>query len=302
MKMKKINILFIIFFASIFQNGFAQLNPSPSQFYFNKLQQNVAATGFDKGIRIDASYRNFAPNGFVGSPVNIYFGAQSSVGERSGVGLQFQSENAGLLSRSRMLGSYAIDFGNEDLHTRIGVGFGFMFARINQSSPLFRGDVNDPFIAQFNARQLKLDGSIGIQIESASGWSFMASTPSVGSIQQFSNYEAIDYVLLTSTVSKKITLSGDEDDQISIAPLLGYQLLQGVAGVFQSGALIDYRNWIKFMGMYYSNSEYSAGVSIPVKSKLALNFIFNSGKIYGKGLLNTGGTMEAHIMYRLGEN
>ena len=65
------------------------------------------------------------------------------------------------------MGSYAIDFGNEDLHTRIGVGIGFMFARINQSSPLFRGDANDPFIAQFNAKQLKLDGSIGIQIEKA---------------------------------------------------------------------------------------------------------------------------------------
>ncbi len=300
--MKKIHFLLFILFASIVDNGFAQLNPSPSQFYFNKLQQNVAASGFDKGLRVDASYRNFAPNGFVGSPVNIYFGAQSSVGERSGVGLQFQSENAGLLSRSRMLGSYAIDFGNEDLHTRIGIGMGFMFARINQSSPLFRGDVNDPFIAQFNAKQLKLDGSIGIQIESANGWSFMASSPSVGSIQQFSDYEAIDYVLLTSTVSKKITLSGEEDDQIAFTPLLGYQLMQGVDGVFQGGVLLDYRNWIKFMGMYYSNSEYSAGVSIPVKNKLALNFMYNSGKIYGKGLLNVGGTMEAHIMYRFGGN
>lgn len=265
------------------------------------MQQNVAASGFDKGIRIDASYRNFTPNAFVGSPVNLYFSAQSSVGENSGVGLQFQSENAGLLSRSRMMGSYALDFGDDDFHTRIGIGFGFMFARINQSSSLFRGDPNDPFIARFNAKQLKFDGSIGLQMESANGWSFMLSSPSLGSIQEFSNYEAIDYVLLTSTISKKMTLSGEEDEQVSVTPLLGYQLMQGVDGIFQAGLLLDYRNWIKFMGIFYSNNEFSAGVGIPVKDKLALNFTYNTGKIYGKDYLNAGGTLEAHIMYRLGK-
>lgn len=296
--MKKLLSIFSILLITV--QAHSQLNPSPSQFFYNKMQQNVAATGFDKGLRIDASYRNFTPNTFVGSPVNLYFSAQSNVGEQSGVGVQFQSENAGLLSRSKMLGSYAFNFGNEDFQTRIGVGFGFMFARINQSSSLFRGDVNDPFVAQFNSKRLKLDGSIGIQLESANGWSVMASSPSLGSIQEFSNYEAIDYVLLTSTLSRKLILSGEEGEQVALTPLVGYQMMQGVEDIFQAGALLDYKNWIRFMGIFYSNKEYSTGVSIPVKNKLALNFTYNSGRIYGKDLLNVGGTMEAHVMYRLG--
>ena len=298
--MKKILSIFTVLVITL--HAQSQLNPSPSQFFYNKMQQNVAATGFDKGLRVDASYRNFTPNTFVGSPVNLYFSAQSNVGEKSGIGVQFQSENAGLLSRSKMLGSYAFNFGNEDFQTRIGVGFGFMFARINQSSSLFRGDLNDPFVAQFNARKLRIDGSLGIQLESANGWSIMASSPSLGSIQEFSDYEAIDYVLLTSTLSKKIVLSGEQEEQVAITPLVGYQLMQGVEDIYQAGALLDYKNWIRFLGIFYSNKEFSTGVSIPIKNKLALNFTYNSGRIYSKELLNVGGTMEAHVMYRLGGN
>lgn len=279
--------------------SYSQINSSPSQYFYNKLYQNVAATGFDKGFRLDASYRNFiTPNTFVGSPVNVFFAAQSSVSKRSGVGVQFQSETAGLINQSKLLGSYALDFGNENTHIRLGVGFGVMSTRIKTGTPMFQGDMNDPFVAQFNNRRMQFDGSVGIQIETANGWSILTSVPSLGTIQQFSQYQAIDYVLLNTNISKRIKIVSDDDGDISISPLIGYQLMQGVDGVFKTGLLLDYKNWIRFMGMMYSNREFSAGVSLPLKSNLALNFTCNTGRIYGKELLNAGGTMEAHIMYR----
>jgi type IX secretion system PorP/SprF family membrane protein len=295
-------ITFIVSVITMTQMGWAQLNPSPSQYFHNLLFQNVAATGMDGRVRIDGAYRNVSPNTFVGAPVNQLFSIQGKMGGRSGIGLQFQQESAGLLNRSRILGSYALDLSSGQTRVRLGVGLGTMLSRINQSGgAVIRGEIGDPLIAAFNEQKMKVDGSIGALIETGKGWTIMTSIPSLGAIQEFSAYDGVDYTVLNFMVSKKLNFAKTQDGSVSVQPLLGYRLIKGLPGIVDMGAIMNYQGWIKFCGIYHSNNEVALGVGIPYKEKLSINFTYNTGKVYTKNYLNTSGTMELHLMLTLGK-
>ena len=279
----------------------AQINPTPSQYFYNRLFQNVAYTGYDDGLRINGAYRNTTPDNFTGSPVNMNFSIQSKLNERSGLGLQFQNDRAGLLNKNRFMGSYAIDLSKGETRVRLGVGLGLMATRIIENGGVaLIGDMNDPVVAAFNQQRLKVDGSIGAMVE-RNGWAFMASMPSLGSLQEFSGYNAIDYVLANTMISKKIKLSQDEVGETSIQPMIGYRMIQGDGDVLDLGAMLSYKNWIKFIGIYHSNRELALGVGIPYKDKLSFDFTYNTGKVYSKNYMNVGGTLEMHVMFRFGK-
>lgn len=282
----------------------AQLNPPPSQFFHNQMIQTVAATGIKDMTRLDMSFRNTIVNTVNGSPVNMYAGFQSQLKNGSGIGLQFNGDNAGLLSRSRILGSYALDLAKGETRIRLGIGLGMMMNRINsKGGTLIRGDVNDPAIAEFNQQRLIVDGSIGGIVETINGWQILANIPSIGSIQQFAKYSSINYTLFNTMIKKRFDLgiSGDEyfRGNTSLESLIGYRMIRGGKGVMDVGLFFKYQEWIGFTAMYHTNSEYSLGVHIPFKDRLAFNFNFNSGKVYSKNYLNVGGTLEGHLLINL---
>ena len=299
--MKRIqNITILVLMITSLQVS-AQINPTPSQYFYNRLFQNVAYTGYDEGLRINGAYRNTTPDNFTGSPVNLNFSVQSKIKERSGLALQFQNDRAGLLNKNRWMGSYAIDLSKGETRVRLGVGLGLMATRIIETGGVaLIGDMNDPVIAAFNQQRLKVDGSIGGMVE-RNGWAVMASMPSLGSLQEFSGYNAIDYVLANTMISKKIKLSKDEVGETSIQPMIGYRMIQGDGDVIDLGAMLSYRNWIKFLGIYHSNRELALGVGIPYKDKLSFDFTYNTGKVYSKNYMNVGGTLEMHVMLRFGK-
>ena len=283
------------------QLGWTQLNPSPSQFFQNLLFQNVAATGMDGGVRFDGAYRNASTNTFSGSPVNQLFSIQGKTGERSGIGIQFSQESAGLIKRTRALGSYALDLSSGETRVRLGVGLGAMMSRINQAGGvMIRGELSDPVIAAFNQQKMKVDGSVGLLIETSKGWSIMTSVPSIGAIQEFSAYDGVDYAVMNFMVSKKIVAAKAKDESVTFQPLLGYRLIKGLPGVVDMGAIMNYQGWIKFFGLYHSNKEVALGIGIPYKEKLSIDFTYNTGKVYTKNYLNTAGTMELHLMLKVG--
>ena len=220
------------------------------------------------------------------------------MGAKSGLGIQFQNERAGLLGKSRLIGSYAIDLSQGDTRIRLGVGMGMLMTRVvTGNGVVLRGDANDPMIAVFNSARVRIDGSVGGLIETK-GWEILASIPSLGMIQEFRGFNAIDYTLANAMVSKKFKITSDEEGGINLQPMLGYSMLGGVRDVLDLGAKLNYRNQLQFMALYHSNNEVAFGVGIPFKDKLAFNFTYNTGKVYNKNYMNVGGTIEAHVMYR----
>lgn len=280
-------------------NASSQINPSPSQYFYNRIFQNVAASGMSKGLQLNATYRNMTPNTFMGSPVNTMISLQGGTGARSGLGLQFQNERAGLLSRSRVMTSYALDLRADETRIRLGVGVGAMMTRLNTNGQvMLRGDQNDPVIAMYNNQRARIDGSIGFLIDTKKGWEIMASVPSLGTIQEFRGYNAIDYTIANAMISKKMKVSSDEAGDVELQPMIGYRMMQGVADVLDAGMMLNYKKWIRFMGIYHSNNEVALGVGLPYKEKFSFDFTYNTGKVYNKTYLNVGGTLEAHLMYK----
>ncbi|MFN5422028.1 MAG: type IX secretion system membrane protein PorP/SprF [bacterium] len=281
----------------------AQLNPSPSQYYFNQMVQSVAATGLRDMARVDASFRNMVPNTFTGSPVNQYVTLQTQTAKGAGLGVQFNGDNAGLLSRNRLLGSYALDLSKGSTRVRLGVGIGMMMNRINsKGGALIRGDVNDPVIASYNQQRVNVDGTVGVMIETAKGIQLLTSVPSLGNIQEFSKYGAVNYTVFNAMLTKKFSLTkgGETSGKSTISPMLGYRMIHGGEDVVDMGALINVQEWIGFMAMYHTNKEFALGVNLPYKDKLMFNFTYNTGKVYSNTYLNVGGTLEGHVMIKLG--
>lgn len=297
--------LFSVVFVLATVGSFAQLNPFPSQYYYNQMLQSVAATGLREKTRVDLSFRNTINNATYGAPVNQYFSIQSQTANGGGIGLQVSGDYAGLLSRNRVMASYALDLAKGDTRIRLGVGMGVMMNRINnRNSTMIRGDFNDPSIAEFNQQKAVVDGSIGGLIETASGFQVLASIPSLGSIQQFSKYSSINYVVFNSVVKKKINLGEGGDEFVkgmsSIEPMVGYRMVKGGKDIYDLGFMLNYQEWLGFMALYHSNNEFAFGVHIPYKDRLALNFTYNTGKVYSKNYLNVGGTIEGHVSIKLG--
>jgi hypothetical protein len=268
--------------------------------------QSVAATGLTDKTRLDAAFRNTVPNNFYGAPVNQYVTLQSQFSNGSGIGIQFNGDNAGLLSRNRVIGSYALDLSKGETRFRLGVGIGVMMNRINDNkSGFIRGDFNDPAIADYNQQRINIDGSIGAMMETSKGLQILASVPSLGNIQEFSKYSAVNYTLLNLLIKKKFKFSGSSNQSSQgfsgIEPVLGYRMMNGVKDVVDAGIKISYQDWIGFLAMYHSNNEYAFGVNLPYKDKLAFNFTYNTGKVYSTNYLNVGGTLEMHVMFRFGK-
>ena len=284
----------------------AQLNPPPSQFFYNQMVQTVAATGHKDMKRVDMSFRNPLFNRFYGAPVNLYATFQTQLANGSGVGIQFNGDNAGLLSRNRIMGSYALDLSKGETRIRLGIGLGVMMNRINSKNGTFiRGDVNDPAIAAFNQQRAIVDGSVGGLLETKNGWQLITNVPSLGSIQEFSKYSSINYTVFNTMAKKRFNLgvSGDEymKGMTTIEPMIGYRMIHGGQDIMDMGVLFQYQEWIGFMAMYHSNNEYALGVQIPYKDRLAFNFTYNSGKVYSRNYFNVGGTLEGHVMVKLGK-
>lgn len=83
----------------IVSKSLGQLNPSPSQFFFNDLLVSSAATGNEKSPKIGASFRNLVPNSYYFSPINYYTTFQSQFKNGNGIGVQFDGQRAGLLKK-----------------------------------------------------------------------------------------------------------------------------------------------------------------------------------------------------------
>lgn len=308
--MRKVNLQYIctvlmaVVFFAVITSVKGQLNPSPSQYYYNQMVQSVAATGLRAMTRVDVSFRNTVPNSFNGAPVNQYVTFQSQLSNGSGIGIQFSGDNAGLLSRNRMMGSYALDLSKGETRFRLGVGIGMMMNRINdRRGTMLRGDINDPAIAEFNQQRVNVDGSVGMALETAKGLQILASVPSLGMIQQMSKYNAINYSVFNLMVRKKINLGvggvAPTRGMSTLEPMVGYRVIHGTEDVLDAGFLLTYQEWLGFMAMYHSNNEFAFGVHIPYRDRLAFNFTYNTGKVYSANYLNVGGTLEAHVMIKL---
>jgi type IX secretion system PorP/SprF family membrane protein len=138
----------------------AQLSPIGANFYQNQYLANPAMAGIKSGMYLNSGY-NKQWSSIPGAPITQYFTIDNQSG-KIGQGLNIYSDKAGLLNRTRILGSYAyhlpINSDNDAFH--FGLSFGLLLERINIAD--INGNNIDISIQRFNDRDLLLDGDFGI--------------------------------------------------------------------------------------------------------------------------------------------
>ncbi len=294
--------LFVIGQLVIVLDSIGQLNPSPSQFYFNDLLVSVASAGIEQSPKIDASFRNLVPSSYYFSPINYYTTFQAQLKNGNGIGVQFDGQRAGLLEKNRVILSYALNLLDGDNNLRIGAGFGSTMSRVSTNPTFIRGEVNDPAIFDFNNGRFNLDGSLGAQLQLKNGYHLLAGLPSIANVKMYSNYSSINYTILNSILKKKFKLGGADasinSNEIVIEPMIGFRMIQGNKDIIDLGIMLDYNKHIGFISLFHSNIEYALGLSLPFKQQLFINILYNSGKLYGRNYMNWGGTIEVNFSFK----
>lgn len=143
----------------------AQLTNIQSAFFQNQYLVNPAMAGIEQGLNLNMNYHQqwlSTP----GSPKLTTFTADYNSGNKVGLGLNIYNDKAGLISRTRVMGTYAYHLTLNDKGDKLnfGASIGINDAYIDESSII--GDPNDLALSEFNKHGFYADGDIGVSYTS----------------------------------------------------------------------------------------------------------------------------------------
>lgn len=208
--------------------------------------------GLEGGLRINTGYQMLNTN-TAGSP-NAKFGtAEYGFGDKAAIGFIVSSDQAGLIGRTHMMGTYAYHLTlNETDKLNFGLSLG-----VNNTD--FQSDrvidvQGDQSAALYNARPTYVDGDFGIAY-TGTLLNIQAAIPNLQSLffkaadKSLAPYRSDFFMAL----SYKIPIASDDNSTI-VEPKLAYRGFMNIDGVFDIGGnLTMLNNRISFSGMYHTN-------------------------------------------------
>ncbi|NQX30091.1 PorP/SprF family type IX secretion system membrane protein [Pedobacter boryungensis] len=255
----------------------AQLNPMGASFYQNQYLSNPAMAGTDGGIKLNLHYRN-QWSSVPGAPVNYALTGEFALPDKkSSVGVNAYNDKAGLLSRTRVVGTFAYHLPLNGVSETLsfGLSVGFMNERIDDAA--LNGDISDPGISNFNNKPTYIDGDFGIAYTNKQ-WNAQASVPNLNSFLNRSKRESADVGTYYASVSYKI-FEDEEDYGYNVEPKLAYRGIRSHSDIFDVGAQVSLgggETKTRGMVVYHSSKSVSAGLGLLMKSRYELNAIYNS--------------------------
>lgn len=272
-------IIFLILGATHVAN--AQLTEFQSMYFQNKYLANPAMAGSVQGLILNIGYQGqWDP--VPGNPKLMNATLEYNSGNRVGLGLNVDSDKAGLINRTRVLGTYAyhLPVGSEDQKLNFGLSLGGNFASIDYSRVI--GDITDPALQNFKEGG-SLDGDIGIAYTSKL-WTIQFALPNLNRL--FFNDDdvvkkSIDRSLFYSAISYKIFLDNSLND-FNFEPIIAYRGVKGYKDILDAGVRFNMPEYhINVSGFYHTNEAISGSFGISI-DKLGI-FLSSSNYIGNKG-------------------
>lgn len=266
------------------QDASAQLNPLVSQFYQNRYLGNPAFVGIDQGLNLNLSYRN-QMSSIPGSPVSQAFTGDYQLG-KAGVGLNVFNDKAGLIKRTRLVGSYAyhLPLGGNDqalaaddkaqqLH--FGLSLGFLSERISNEDAV--GDVADPAVGNFNQRETYIDGDFGVAY---TGYNVTAqvAVPNIKGFLNRDDNQSANRSTFYTAVSYKVKLD-QVMENLWVDPMFSFRGVKGFDSLWDLGTQASLKlddNQFNLMGMYHSSQSFSVGAGANYRNKVALQAVYTT--------------------------
>ncbi|WP_082035788.1 PorP/SprF family type IX secretion system membrane protein [Pedobacter lusitanus] len=284
-------LLTISLFAGL-QKASAQIRPLGTQYYENQYISNPAFAGMDQGMNINISYRN-QWRSIPGSPVTMAVSGDYRVVDKVGVGFNVYNDKAGLIGRTRVMGTYAyhlpLNIDNRELH--FGISLGMMKERLDEQSIIATPD--DIAAARYNQRKSYVDGDFGIAY-TTDRLTLQAALPNLKKFFKKDEMNAVMGSTYLAAVSYKI---GTTLDVVSIEPKISFRGAKDIDNIWDIGTNLKLENnLVSFLGMYHSDKSSTFGVGINYENFFIQGFY--TSQLAGERQ-RTGGDFEINLKINL---
>lgn len=287
--------LAIILASGITTKCLAQLNPFQTVFFQNKYQIDPAMAGLDAGLNLNLNYKQQWST-FPGSPKTESITAEYHAGDKVGLGLNINNDQAGLIRQTRAMATYAYHLPLSDQNQKLnfGLSLGINDPFIDYSKVV--GDQTDVQIANYNQSPY-VDGDLGIAYTS-NNLSVEGVIPNLKAVFFKSNDDRIDVdrTVFFTAASYKIPLQQQNNGMI-LEPKLAFRGVKGYDDIVDAGFNFMMNNFsnkslsLNFQGLYHSNKSIGLGLGMEQRD-FALNFAYNveTGSIsnYSSGTFELG--------------
>ncbi|RFZ84281.1 type IX secretion system membrane protein PorP/SprF [Mucilaginibacter terrenus] len=231
-------------------------------FFQNQYITNPAMAGLTQGLNLNLGLQQQF-NSVPGSPKMQNFTADYNSGGNVGTGLNVNNDQAGLISRTRIMATYAYHLRlgkNDKLNFGLSLGLNNVFIDYNR----IIGDPGDGSVDKFNRRSVYVDGDLGVAYTS-SQFTIQGAVPNLRSIF-LKNDQELDALRNTffTAVSYKLLLNNNNN--FTLEPKVAYRGIKGFDNILDTGANLNMAEYnFSISGMYHSNKSGTIGVGINLK-------------------------------------
>ncbi|PSL23685.1 PorP/SprF family type IX secretion system membrane protein [Chitinophaga ginsengisoli] len=277
--------------AQSLSNAKALLEPSGTQYFQNQYLANPAMAGFEKGLHLNAAYRN-QWNGIEGAPITKFFSADYAVGNRVGAGMHIFNDVAGLINRTRVALTYAyhLPLTNPDQQLHFGLSLAWNVQRIDYKN--LDGDPNDPSVSAFNRRDNYFEAEYGMAYTDTK-LTIQASLPNVRSLFTGDDKEADGGGIFFTAASYRFAIN---EAITSIEPKICYRGIRGFDNILDAGVNVSILNDVaNVMAMYHTTKSVTAGVGVNILRTVGIQAMYTTQtggiKTYVDGTYEIGATV-----------
>jgi len=268
-------ILFLSVVLLVTNTANAQLNKFEAMYFQNQYLGNPAMAGLNKGLNVNIGYQGQWDD-VPGKPVLMYATAEYNPDNRLAYGLNFNSDKAGLITNTRILGTFAyhLPLDEDGRKLNFGLSFGARFLSLDNGK--INGDIDDPSIQNFNEGGA-LDGDFGVSYTTKL-LTIQAAVPNLNNVF-FENDNGerryVDNQIFYSAISYKVFLSSRIND-FNIEPLLAYRGIRGFKDIVDIGGRFNMPEYnINISAMYHTNEAISGAFGLTL-NKLGIFLAYSS--------------------------
>ncbi|RZK38444.1 MAG: type IX secretion system membrane protein PorP/SprF [Pedobacter sp.] len=262
-KWTNLGIAMLIVLFGFNEKTFAQLKPANAVYYFNEYLMNPAIAGREKLVKLSLGYRKQLSS-FEGAPQNQFLAADYGFDEKSGIGLKFNNDKAGLLRQTSVALTYAYHLPlNEEDKLSFGLSGTFTNDRLNDGALI--GDNDDVDVMDVNQRKTYFDSDFGVVYQNKQ-LTVQAVIPNMIATLKNNRETEADYSTFFTAVSYKL-----ETDLGLLEPKLTYRGIKGFKNVLDVGTNFLFnsstKNKFNLMGFYHSSKSATVGFGMTFNSK-----------------------------------
>jgi type IX secretion system PorP/SprF family membrane protein len=298
MKILKITsyLLFTFILSAITYQAKAQLTGLQAIYFENQYLANPAMAGMDKGLNLYAGYQaqwTTVPGG----PRLQNYTADYNAGNKVGLGFTINSDQSGLISRTRIMGTYAYHLQvSEAGKLNFGISVGVNDSYIDYSK--INGDQSDVNVALFNQRRIYFDGDLGIAYTTNEGLNLQVAVPNLGSALFSTNNANLDVDRTTffTAASYRFPLN-TETSNFTLEPKVVFRGVKGFTNMGDFGANLMMQEYhFNITTLYHTNKSVTAGVGFDLKP---IRILFSYTSNYGPLSTYADNTFEFGLKYAL---